>query len=174
MRFQRLNVYNVYTSTHAETKQNTLIFWKPPANQLPHACQRICRGHVFVKAFGWSWHTKKKKRQAHGNKETKDVIAPRLPKIRPQVAECSMGSALKKSKQLLKKAVPRTSSIQSCPIPTYLPIYLFTYLPIYLPTCLPIYLSTYLPIYLFTYLPVYLSTYLAIYLASYLSIYLSI
>ena len=61
-----------------------------------------------------------------------------VPKIRPQVAECSMGSALKKSKQLLKKAVPRTSSIQSCPIPTYLPIYLST--------CLPIYLSTYLAI----------------------------
>ena len=76
MRFQRLNVYNVYTSTHAETKQNTLIFWKPPAYQLPHTCQRICRGHVFVKAFGWSWHTKRRNAKRTETKKRRMSLHP--------------------------------------------------------------------------------------------------
>ena len=35
----------------------TVSSHKPPAYQLPHTCQRICRGHIFVQVFGWSWQT---------------------------------------------------------------------------------------------------------------------
>ena len=136
MWFQRLNMYNVYTSTHAETKQTLWYFGSHLHINCPirvsASAEVISSSRLLVGPGTQNEETPSaRKRRNEGCHCT-------VPKIRPQVAECSMGSALKKSKQLLKKAVPGTSSIQSCPIPTYLPIYLST--------CLPIYLSTYLAI----------------------------
>ena len=79
-------------------------------------------GFWLVLADRKRFHFIEEKRQAHGNEEA----LHRSPKIRPQVAECSMGSALKKSKQLLSKAA-------SCPCASstsYRPVYLLesTYL----------------------------------------------
>lgn len=119
---QCIHIYSCGNKTkHFDILEATCISTAPYVSaHLQRSC--LHQGFWLVLAH------KKKKRQAHGNEETKDVIAPRLPKIRPHVAECSMGSALKKSKQLLKKQFP--APLLFNPV-LYLPIYLSTYLAIH-------------------------------------------